>query len=134
MHGSGYPDRMTHTRIGKDVLGLAGIFAVSGTIHIVKPEVVEPIVPAFIPAREAVYASGVAELACAAGLLMPRTRRLAGWASAALLVAVFPANVKMAKDAQKSRKASSTYKAGTVARLPLQAPLIRSALKAARSA
>lgn len=116
--------------ISKDVLGLAGIFAVSGTIHMVRPEVFEPIVPKAFPAREAVHASGVAELACAAGLLAPRTRSWAGWASAALLVGVFPANVKMAKDAQRGH--NPTLKAGTVARLPLQVPLIWTAVKAAR--
>ncbi|MDN5893847.1 MAG: hypothetical protein L0H93_07435 [Nocardioides sp.] len=117
--------------IPKDVLGLAGIFAVSGTIHLVKPEVFEPIVPAFIPAREAVHASGVVELVCAAGLMSPRTRGIAGWASVALLAGVFPANVKMAKDARRSKKPA--YRYGTIARLPLQVPMIRSALKAARA-
>ena len=77
----------------KDVTALAGIFAVSGTLHLVRPEVYEPIMPDLVPRqREVIYASGVAELLCAAGLLHPRTRRLAGWASAALLLAVYPAN------------------------------------------
>ncbi|KRF17894.1 hypothetical protein ASG90_06085 [Nocardioides sp. Soil797] len=115
----------------KDVLGLAAIFAVSGAIHLVKPEVYEPIVPKIVPARrEVVLGSGVAELACAAGLLHPRTRGLAGWASAGLLLAVYPANVKMAADAQKRK--STGLKVGTLARLPLQIPMIRTALKAAR--
>ncbi len=119
-------------RIAKDILGLAGIFAVSGTIHLLKPEVYEPIMPKAVPAhREVVLASGLAELACAAGLLHPRSRRAAGWASAALLLAVYPANLKMAADAQKGR--NTALKAGSLARLPLQLPMIRSALKAARS-
>lgn len=118
--------------IPKDVLGLAGIFAVSGAIHLIKPEVYEPIVPTFIPARrEVVLGSGVAELACAAGLLHPATRSVAGWASAGLLLAVYPANFKMAADAQKRK--NTGLKAGTVARLPLQIPMIRTALKAARA-
>ncbi|HEY9566139.1 MAG TPA: hypothetical protein VIR30_20455 [Nocardioides sp.] len=117
--------------IPKDILGLAGLFAASGTIHLVKPEVFEPIVPEIIPAhRQVVVWSGVAELACAAGLLHPRTRSLAGWASAALLLAVYPANFKMAADVQKGR--NTALKAGTIARLPVQIPMIRSALKAAR--
>lgn len=115
----------------KDVLGLAGLFAVSGTVHLVRPQVFEPIVPRALPARrELVYASGVAELLCAAGLLVPRTRTLAGWASAALLIAVFPANVAMAR--QIRRRGSAPLTAAAVLRLPLQVPMIRTALKATR--
>ena len=117
--------------ITKDIQGLAAIFATSGVIHLVKPEVFEPIVPDVLPKkRELVYVSGVAELACAAALLHPRTRRLAGWASAGLLLAVYPANFKMAGDAAKTDNAG--FKAATMARLPLQIPLIRTALRAAR--
>ena len=51
---------------------LAGIFAVSGTVHLVKPELYEPIMPTRLPAhRELILGSGVAELALAAGLLWP---------------------------------------------------------------
>ncbi|MFG1623338.1 DoxX family protein [Kribbella sp. NPDC049227] len=111
--------------------GLALLFGVLGTLHFVKPEPFEQIVPRALPRKkELVYASGVAELACAAGLLHPRTRRVAGLASAGLLVAIFPANVQMAADLQ--RKGSLPAKAVGWARLPLQLPLIRWALKAAR--
>lgn len=117
--------------IPKDVLGLAGIFAISGAIHLAKPEVYEPIMPKVLPAhREIVLGSGVAELACAAGLLHPRSRSIAGWASAGLLLAVYPANFKMAADAQKRK--NTGLKIGTLARLPLQVPMIRTALRAAR--
>lgn len=117
----------------KDITGLAALFAVSGTVHLVKPEVFEPIVPRVVPAtREVVLGSGVAELLCAAGLLRPRTRRAAGWVSAALLVAVYPANIKMAHDVTRSRRAGTALKVGTLARLPLQLPMIRTALRAAR--
>ncbi len=116
----------------KDVTALAGIFAVSGTLHLVRPEVYEPIMPDLVPRqREVIYASGVAELLCAAGLLHPRTRRLAGWASAALLLAVYPANFQMAADAARTR--STKFKAIAFGRLPLQLPMIRTALRAARS-
>ncbi len=76
--------------------------------------------------------SGVAELACAAGMLHPRTRKAAAYASAALLAGVLPGNVKMATDAQRGDNAA--LKAGTLARLPLQVPMIRGMLKAAREA
>ena len=54
----------------KDIIGLAGLFITSGTTHLVKPQVFEPLVPHALPRRrELIYASGVAELVCAAGLL-----------------------------------------------------------------
>ena len=120
-----------------DVVGLAAIFLFSGATHLVKPEVFEPLIPRALPTpRGLVYASGVAELACGLGLLHPRTRRLAGWASAALLLAVFPGNVQMSVSQGKraARKQDATSRAtfaATVARLPLQLPLIRAALRAA---
>ncbi|MFG1908170.1 DoxX family protein [Kribbella sp. NPDC048928] len=110
--------------------GLSVLFGVLGTLHFVRPEPFEAIVPKMLPRKkELVYASGVAELACAAGLLHPRTRRLAGLASAGLLVALLPANVQMAADL---RHAPPRARAIAYARLPLQLPLIRWALKAAR--
>lgn len=109
-------------------------FAASGVIHLVRPQTFEPIIPTPLRrwARTLVLVSGVAELACAAGLLHPRTRGAAGSASAALLVAVFPANVQMSLDlarrAHRRRDAGSVAAlAISVARLPLQVPLIRAA-------
>ena len=87
--------------------------------------------PAWVPAhREVILASGVAELACAAGLAFPQTRKVAGWASVALLLAVYPANLQMAADSTKTK--STTLKAASFARLPMQLPMIRIALRAAR--
>lgn len=110
---------------------LAGIFAVSGTVHLVKPAAYEPIMPSWVPAhREVILGSGVAELLLGAGLLAPRTRRLAGWGSLVLLLGVYPANVKMATDA--ARTDNTALKAAAIGRLPLQWPMIRAALTAAR--
>ncbi|WP_020387226.1 DoxX family protein [Kribbella catacumbae] len=119
------------SRRSKSTTGLAVMFGVMGVLHFVKPEPFERIVPRQLPRKkELVYASGAAELACAAGLLHPRTRRTAGLLSAGLLAAVFPANVQMALDL--NRKGSPRAKAIGFARLPLQIPLIRAALKASR--
>lgn len=120
-----------------DAAGLAALFLVSGTTHLVRPQVFEPLIPRALPApRGLVYASGVAEIACGAGLLHPRTRRLAGWASAALLLVVYPGNVQMSvgygrRAARRQDTASRAAFAATLARLPLQLPLIRAALRAA---
>ena len=56
----------------KDITALAALFATSGVTHFIKPQHFEGIVPKLLPRkRELVYISGVAELACAAGLLHP---------------------------------------------------------------
>ena len=50
---------------------LAALFAGSGALHLARPGLYLPLVPPVLPARDGiVLASGVAELACAAGLLM----------------------------------------------------------------
>lgn len=128
---------MRPTPLGRDGGALAGLFLVSGVMHFVRPQVFESIVPTRLPnRRDLVHLSGAAEVACAAGLLIPRTRRAAGLASAALLVAVFPANVTMAAQATSrvSRAPGNRRKQGylvaTVARLPMQWPMIRAALRA----
>jgi uncharacterized membrane protein len=118
-------------RPSRSTTALAVLFATSGVLHFAKPRPYERIVPRPLPRkRELVYASGAAELVCAAGLLHPRTRRPAGLASAALLAAIFPANVQMALDL--NAKGSRVARAVGFGRLPLQVPLIRAALKAAR--
>lgn len=115
----------------RDIQALAGILGVSGALHLVRPRTYEPIMPRWVPAhREVILASGVAELLCAAGLLHPTTRRIAGWASAGLLLGVYPANLQMAADVAHTD--STGLKAAAFARLPLQLPMIRSALRAAR--
>lgn len=125
------------TRLGRDGIVLAGLFLTSGVLHFVRPEPFEQIVPKSLPRRRTlVHVSGAAEIACAAGLLVPRARRVAGLASAALLVGVFPANVTMTAQAKRrlDRKPHDRRRQGhlaaTVARLPLQWPLIRAGLRA----
>lgn len=117
--------------LGLDTKIVVAMFLGSGTVHLVRPQTFDPLMPAWVPApRQVILWSGVAELLCAAGLLHPRTRRVAGLASAALLAGVFPGNVQMALDA--STTDNTAYKAATYTRLPLQLPLIRGALRAAR--
>ncbi len=114
----------------KDVALLAGAFTASGLLHLVRPQTFEPLMPSWVPAhREVIVGSGIVELVCAAGLLTPATRRPAGWASAALLLAVYPGNLKMADDARRS--GNRAFQAAAYGRLPLQLPMIRAALRAA---
>lgn len=119
--------------MSRDVTIMAGAFVGMGILHFVKPGPFENIVPKSLPRKkELVYVSGVVEIATGAMLLHPRTRRLGGLGAVGLLAAVFPANVQMTADALRSRKSPTWYKAGTILRLPMQAPMIRIALKAAR--
>lgn len=111
---------------------LAALLGAAGMTHFLSPGFYTPIVPDQLGAPEPwVYGSGVVELACAAALVPQRTRRVAGWATAALFVAVFPANVQMALDAGNG---SATYRAIVYARLPLQLPLVLWAAGVARRA
>jgi len=112
----------------KDAKLTAAALAGSGVVHLVKPEVYLPLMPDWVPAhREVIVWSGVAELACAAGMLFPPTRRLSGLASAALLTGVYVGNVKMAVDSAQGR--SPVPKAAAYARLPMQFPMIWAAWK-----
>ena len=76
-------------------------------------------------------ASNFFELAVATAVAAPRTRRLGGLAAAALFIAVFPANVKMARD---FRDKSPKARALAYGRLPLQIPLVAWAWKVAKAA
>lgn len=112
---------------------LAALFTVSGVLHLVRPETFESIVPKQLPnKRELVYASGAVELVCAGLLLREDTRRVGGLLSALLLAGVFPANVQMTVSTVGKERAPGWFKALTVARLPMQYPMIRVALNAAR--
>ena len=112
---------------------LAAFLASAGVAHFVVPKPFDTIVPEALPGkpRTWTYLSGVAELACAVAVAVPRTRRIGALASAALFVAVFPANVKMALD---WRHRPLPLRATAYGRLPLQAPLIAWALKVAGNA
>lgn len=87
------------------VLLLAALFVGAGVLHFLKPQGFDRIVPPGLPlpARTATLLSGAAELAGGLGLLHPATRPAARWGLLALLVAVFPANVYMAQEAERFR-------------------------------
>ena len=108
----------------------------AGVLHFVAPAPYRRIVPAPLRGQAAgvVAVSGVCEVACAALLALPYTRRFGSWATAALFVAVFPANVQMALDSGHP-DVSHPLNNATLAwlRLPLQAPLILWALNVRRS-
>ena len=116
-------------------LPLSALFGVAGAAHFARPAGFDAIVPRSLPgpARAWTRASGVVELGLAAGLAVPATRRASALASAAFLLAVWPANGRMALDAWQRRgrdRAHALRCAVALARLPLQVPLMRAALRA----
>ena len=104
------------------VLTLAALFVGAGVLHFLRPENFDRIVPPGLPlpARAATLVSGAAEIAGGLGLLHPATRPAARLGLLTLLVAVFPANVHMAQDAERFRPLPEW---GLWARLPFQ-PLL----------
>lgn len=96
-------------------------FAIGGVAHFAATEAEMRIVPPVLPwPREIVLATGVLELAGAAGLLFARSRRAAGLGLFALTLAVTPANTYMLQTAERWPVPAWLL----VARLPLQAALL----------
>lgn len=89
---------LPRSKVRLALLVLLAIFFVSaGVSHFANPDFFVSIMPPWLPAhRELVFASGAFELLGGLGVLLPATRRLAGWGLAALLLAVYPANIQMA--------------------------------------
>jgi uncharacterized membrane protein len=104
--------------------GLAAFFTAAGVNHFANPRFYEAIVPPALQSRkeEINVVSGVAEIAGAAAVLHPATRRLGRWWLLALLVAVFPANVHMAVSPEqvKGLDLKKMPRWALWARLPLQ--------------
>jgi uncharacterized membrane protein len=103
-----------------------------GTVHFLAPKPFDDIVPAELPGtpRFYTYASGVVEIATGALLVPRRSRRLAALASVFLFVGVFPANVNMCRLWWGK---SWPMRIVALARLPLQVPMIITALKIRRN-
>ena len=108
----------------------------AGALHFVIPRSYERIVPRVLGhARGLVAASGVAEIVAGAMVAVPRTRRAGAWASLALFVVVWPANIQMALD---GGIAGAGFPGNSAVlswlRVPLQVPLFVWAYRQARRA
>lgn len=81
------------------VLGAVGIsFVGAGLNHFLHPRPYLTMMPPWVPAPEVMNkVAGAAEIAGGLGLLVPALRRPAGIGLLALLTAVFPANVQVAR-------------------------------------
>jgi uncharacterized membrane protein len=127
--------RISHLERAENMLNsygawiVAAAFSASGVIHLFDPREFTSIVPRFLPFPTGlVYASGVTELICAYGLW--RRERWAGFAAAALLFAIWPANLQAAITAQNFHDLSNQMISWI--RFPLQIPLMWLALRSGR--
>lgn len=113
---------------------LVAVIGGSGVLHFLVPGFYRRIVPHVLGHEQEIVAlSGAAEIICATMLMLPRTRRAGGFLTAALLVAVLPANVQQAVDGLPYAPAGPLSSPALLwLRLPLQVPLILLALSAAR--
>lgn len=117
------------SRLSRRLLAL--FFIGAGVNHFVNPRFYEAIVPPSLKdeATRVVQLSGLAELAGGIGVLLPSTRRLSGVGLIALLAAVFPANLYMAKEPGHFK---SIPRWALYARLPLQPLMMVWAWRATR--
>jgi uncharacterized membrane protein len=98
---------------------LGALFIAAGVNHFVMPRAYRAIVPPRLArhAKEVVEVSGAAEILGGAGVLIAPTRRGAGIGLVALLAAVFPANLYMARAPERFPRIPRW---ALYARLPLQ--------------
>jgi len=110
---------------------LAALFIGAGVNHFIMPRTYWQIVPPSLEdqAKQVVAVSGVAEVAGGVGVLLPRTRRAAGVGLIALLAAVFPSNLYMAREPERFQRIPRWALYG---RLPLQPLMMWWAWRATR--
>jgi uncharacterized membrane protein len=113
------------SRMGAMLVGM-------GALHFVAPKPFDSIIPAELPgdARFYTHASGVAEAVTGGLLLVPRTRKLGALAAVALFIGVFPGNLNHVRLWWHK---GWPVRLATLARLPLQIPMITQALKIYRN-
>jgi uncharacterized membrane protein len=98
---------------------MALFFIIAGTLHFTNASFYLTIMPPVLPHPLAlVYLSGACEILGGIGVLIPACRRVAGYGLIALLIAVFPANIKMFAD--HIHEGISLVTMALFLRLPLQ--------------
>ncbi|TKX58336.1 DoxX family membrane protein [Halorubrum sp. ASP1] len=117
---------------------MGATYVVAGIAHFLIPErFAEAVPPSFPRPVGLVYLSGVAEILLGIGVAIPRTRRVSAWGIVALLVAVFPANVHLARSETLNDLVPEPLVAparlAALVRLPFQGVLIGWALRYARA-
>jgi uncharacterized membrane protein len=85
------------SRKDKAAVAMGAAFIITGLIHFSNPARFLPMMPPFLPwPLGLIYLSGALEIVGGVGLAMRATRRLAAFGLAALLLAIFPANIYVA--------------------------------------
>jgi uncharacterized membrane protein len=102
------------TRAG---LAVMLVFATTAHFNRTREDLIRMVPPQFPNPSALVTLTGLAELAGAIGLLMPRMARWAAYGLIVLLVALFPANIHAARRGLTIRGRAATR---LVVRLPLQ--------------
>ena len=106
------------------------VFTLSGLLHLANPSAFMWLMPPWLPEPIfLIYLSGVFELVCTIGLILKKL--WAGWLSALVLVAIWPANIWYAFSVFGSGNLGLVVAAWL--RLPLQIPLIYYSVKFAKS-
>jgi uncharacterized membrane protein len=120
------------TRTERVALGIVfAWFALGGIAHFAFTDAEMRIVPPWVPwPRATVLATGVLELAGAAGLCVSRLRSVSAWCLFLFTIAVTPANVYMLQHAELFPQVPH---AALVLRLPLQAVLLALIWRVART-
>lgn len=124
----------TTDRLTSAIAVALGVFVgFAGVSHFVNPDFFDAIVPPWLPPSERFWTivSGIAEVAIAPLLIVPRWRRVGALAAVALFVAVYPANLYMAWD-WRDRPASEQLI--SYGRLPFQFLFIWLAWRVAQQA
>ncbi len=125
-----HPDRPSSEKGGEirgrswSIFLLAALFTAAGILHFVTPGEYESMVPLPFPDHALlVKLSGLCEILGGIGLLVRRTRVIAAWSLIILLIAVFPANIEMLRQASAAA-APLLWRTTLWIRLPLQGVLI----------
>ncbi len=107
---------------------LAVLMPLGALGHIFNPEFYSPMIPEFISERLANIAATIAEAAIGIGLLIPATRKLAGWGFVVLMIAFLPIHIW---DVLREEPAVGS-RLGAGIRLTLQFALIYAGWRVAR--
>jgi uncharacterized membrane protein len=89
---------------------LAAMFVVTGTAHFnrMKHDLERMVPRAFPQPMLIIYVTGLLEFLGAAGLLLPKVRSVAGVCLIVLLIAMFPANIRAAREGLQMRGKPAT--------------------------
>ena len=88
---------VTRTSRNKAAVAMGLSFLFTGSWHFTSPQIFEFMMPPYLPFhRKLILISGFFEILGGLGIILPRTRRVAGLCLALLLICVLPANIHVA--------------------------------------